>query len=95
MKQNTCIGVMVIESTFALISMGLLFSDIGAVIYPISLLIFASVLAPFYIRLREESDEVKKRKIRRNMALVLLIPIVIAVVMVAVVVTALMIYFSA
>ena len=95
MKQNTCIGVMVIESTFALISMGLLFSDIGAVIYPISLLIFAAVLAPFYIRLREESDEAKKRKIRRNMALVLLIPIVIAVVMVAVFVTALMIYFSA
>ena len=95
MKQNTCIGVMVIESTFALISMGLLFSDIGTVIYPISLLIFAAVLAPFYIRLREESDEAKKRKIRRNMALVLLIPIVIAVVMVAVVVTALMIYFSA
>ena len=62
MKQNTCIGVMVIESTFALISMGLLFSDIGAVIYPISLLIFAAVLAPFYIRLREESDEAKKKK---------------------------------
>ena len=95
MKQNTCIGVLVIESSFALISMVLLFSVIGAVIYPISLQIFAAVLAPFYIRLREESDEAKKRKIRRNMALVLLIPIVIAVDMVAVVVTALMIYFSA
>ena len=95
MKQNTCIGVMVIESTFALISMGLLFSDVGTLIYPISLAIFAAVLSPFYLRLKKAEDEEKKRKIRRNMALVLLIPIVIAVVMVAVVVTALMIYFSA
>ena len=94
MKQNTCIGVMVIESTFALISMGLLFSDIGAVIYPISLLIFAAVLAPFYIRLRKKPDEAKKRKIRRNMALVLLIPIVVAVVAVVLVVIALMLLYA-
>jgi hypothetical protein len=53
---------MVIESTFALISMGLLFSRIGAVIYPISLLIFAAVLAPFCIRLRKEPDEAKKER---------------------------------
>ena len=95
MKKDTFIVVMALEGFAALVAMGLMFSDMGAVIYPISLAIFAAVLAPFYIRLRKEPDEAKKRKIRRNMALVLLIPIVIAVVMVAVVVTALMIYFSA
>ena len=95
MKKDTFIVVVIIEGLAALVSMGLLFSDMGAVIYPISLLIFAAVLAPFYICLRKEPDEAKKRKIRRNMALILLIPIVAAVVVIAVVVTALMIYFSA
>ena len=85
---------MLTEGLVALVSMGLLFSDMGAVIYPISLAIFAAVLAPFYIRLRKEPDEAKKRKIRRNMALVLLIPIVIAAVAVALVVTALMLLYA-
>ena len=94
MKRNTFIDVMVIESIVALISMGLLFSDVGALIYPISLAIFAVVLAPFYIRLRKEPDEAKKRKIRRNMALVLLIPIAVAVVAVVLVVIGLMILYA-
>ena len=93
MKKDTFIAVMITESIVALVSMGLLFSDVGAVIYLIALAVFAAVLAPFCIRLRKELDETKKRKIRRNMALVLLIPIVIAVVVVTLVVTALMIYF--
>ena len=94
MKKDTFIVVMLTEGLVALVSMGLLFSDMGAVIYPISLAIFAAVLAPFYIRLRKEPDEAKKRKIRRNMALVLLIPIVIAAVAVALVVTALMLLYA-
>ena len=78
----------------ALVSMGLLFSDVGAVIYLIALVVFAAVLAPFYIRLRKKPDEAKKRKIRRNMALVLLIPIVVAVVAVALVVIGLIILYA-
>ena len=94
MKKNTFIVVMVIEGLAALVSMGLLFSDVGAVIYLIALAVFAAVLAPFYIRLRKEPDEAKKRKIRRNMVLVLLIPIVVAVVAVILVVTALMLLYA-
>ena len=94
MKQNTFMGVMVIESIFALISMGLLFSDVGALIYPISLAIFAVVLAPFYLGLKKTEEEAKKRKIRLWMALLMLIPIVAAIVAIALVVTALMILYS-
>ena len=94
MKKETFIAVMITEGIVALVSMGLLFSDVGAVIYLIALAVFAAVLAPFFIRLRKEADEEKKRKIRRNMALVLLIPIAVAAVAVAVVVISLMIYYA-
>lgn len=94
MKKETFIAVMTTEGIVALVSMGLLFSDVGAVIYLIALAVFAAVLAPFFIRLRKEADEEKKRKIRRNMALVLLIPIAVAAVAVAVVVISLMIYYA-
>ena len=94
MKKDTFIVLMVIEGFLALASMGLLFSDVGAVIYLIALAAFAIVLAPFFICLRKESDEAKKRKIRRNMALILLIPIAAAAVAIAVVVIGLMLYFA-
>ena len=93
MKKETFIAVMTTEGIVALVSMGLLFSDVGAVIYLIALAVFAAVLAPFFIRLRKEPDEAKKRKIRRNMVLVLLIPIAIAAVAVVAVVVSLMLYF--
>ena len=66
---------MVIEGFFALIAMGLLFSDMGAIIYLYAAVVFSVVLAPFAICLKKEEDEAKKRKIRRNMALILLLPI--------------------
>ena len=94
MKHNTFAVVMIVEGIFALISMGLLFSDVGALIYPISLAIFAAVLAPFCILLRKQADESKKRKLRLWMALLLLIPIVVAIVAVAILVIALMLYFA-
>lgn len=93
MKHNTFIVTMVIEGFFALVSMGLLFPDMGALIYPISFLLFAVVLAPFFICLRRTSDQETKRKIRRNIALVLLIPIVVALAMIALIIIALMSYF--
>ena len=94
MKKDTFLVVMIVEGFAALVSMGLLFSDVGAIIYLISAVVFGVVLAPFFVRLKKVTDEAKKRKIRRNMALVLLIPIVIAAVAVALVVAALMIFYA-
>ena len=89
MNRNTFVFLMIFEGFFALAAMGLLFSDVGALIYPISLAIFAAVLSPFYLRLKKAEDEEKKRKIRRNMTLVLLIPVAAAAVAIVVVVAAL------
>ena len=94
MKKETFVLVMIVEGFAALVSMGLLFSDVGALIYLISLALFAVVLAPFWLCLRKEQDEEKKKKIRRNMALVLLLPIVAAIVAIVLVVIALMLTFS-
>ena len=86
MKKDLFILAMIVEGIAALISMGLLFSDVGAVIYPISLAIFAAVLFPFYLSLKKATDEKKKEKIRRNMALVMLIPIAAGIIAVLAVV---------
>lgn len=94
MTKNSFISLMVIEGFFSLVSMGLLCSDLGAVIYPISLAVFAVVLAPFFVWLKKTEDEAKKRKIRLYMVLLLLLPIVVAVASVVYVVTALMLYFA-
>lgn len=90
MKKETFIVVVIVEVLVALIAMGLLFSDVGALIYPISLAIFSAVLAPFFIRLKKESNEEKRRKIRRNMVLVMLLPIFAAIATIVLVVIALM-----
>ena len=44
MKKETFIAVIITEGIVALVSMGLLFSDVGAWIYLISAVIFAAVL---------------------------------------------------
>ena len=94
MNRNTFVCLMIIESFFALISMGLLFSDVGALIYPISLAIFAVVLAPFGLWLKKTDEEAKKRKIRLGMVLIMLLPIAAAMIAVLYVVTVLMVYFA-
>ena len=94
MNRNMFIFVMVFEAFFALAAMGLLFSDVGALIYPISLAIFAAVLAPFYLRLKKAEDEEKKREIRRNIALVMLLPIIAGLVAIVMVAVALMLLFG-
>ena len=94
MNRNTFVCLMIVESFFALVSMGLLFSDVGALIYPISLAIFAAVLAPFYLWLKKTDEEAKKRKIRLWMALIMLLPVVAAMITVLYVVTVLMLYFG-
>ena len=75
MSRNTFVFSMIFEGFFAFAAMGLLFSDVGAIIYLISAVVFGVVLAPFFIRLKKVTDEAKKRKIRRNIALIMLLPI--------------------
>ena len=94
MKKDTFIVLMVIEGFFALIAMGLLFSDIGAIIYLYDAVAFSVVLAPFAICLKKETDEAKKRKIRRNMALILLLPIAAGLIAIALVVIALFMLYA-
>ena len=94
MKKETFIPVMIAEVLADLVSMGLLFSDIGALIYPISLALFAAVLAPFYLRMKKEPEEAKKRKLRQWMVLIMLIPMLAAVAAIGYVVFALFLYFS-
>ena len=94
MKKDTFIVLMVIESFFALIAMGLLFSDMGAIIYLYASVVFSVVLAPFAICLKKETDEAKKRKIRRTMALILLIPIAAGLIAIALVVIALFMLYA-
>ena len=94
MNRKAFAVLMVIESFFALVSMGLLFSDVGALIYPISMAVFAAVLAPSWLRLKREEAEEEKRQIRRKMALILLIPIAAGVIAFVYVAAILVIGFS-
>ena len=94
MKKDMFTFLMSVETIVALLAMGLMFSDVGALIYPISLAIFAAVQAPFFIRLKKAEDEAKKRKIRLIMVLVMLVPIIVAAVAVAIVVGALFVYYG-
>ena len=94
MNRNTFVFLMIFEGFFALAAMGLLFSDVGALIYPISLAIFAAVLAPFCLALKKTEEEAKKRKLRLCMVLLMLIPIVTAAAAIGYVVVALMMYYA-
>ena len=94
MNRNTFIFSMIIEEFFAFAAMGLLFSDMGAIIYLYAAAIFFVALAPLAIRLKKETDEAKKRKIRRNMALILLLPIVAGLIAIALVVIGLMMLYA-
>lgn len=91
LNRNTFRVLLVVEFFVALISMGLLFSDMGAIIYLIASVVFAIVLTPFFLRLKKATDEEQKKKIRRNIALVLLIPTAIAAVVVLLVIVVLFI----
>ena len=90
MSKKIFVIFMPLEFLAALIAAALLFSDVGAIIYPIAAAVFCAVLAPFFIRLKKEQDETKKKKIRRNIVLILLLPILAAFAAIALVVIALM-----
>ena len=94
MKKGIFIILFVIELFVALIMMGWMFADIGAVIYLIVLAVFAAVLSPLFKKLKKETDEDKKRKIRRKIVLILFVPSAIALVLVAVLLVNLITYYS-
>ena len=94
MKKEIFVPVMIAEVLADLLSMGLLFSDVGALIYPISLALFAAVLAPFYLCMKKVTEESKKRKLRLWMVLIMLLPMVAAVVTIGTVIYALLLYYG-
>lgn len=93
MKKTSFIILLIIEFFAGLIAMGLLFPDVGALIYLIAAVVFSVVLAPFFVCLRRATEETKKAKIRRNMLLIMLIPTIVAIFMVVAVVVSLIAYF--
>ena len=94
MKKTTFTILLIIEIIAGLIAVGLLLSDLGALSYLIGIAIFAVVLLPFLMRLKKENNESRKEKIRRNIFLVMLTPMVIALIAIAYVVISLVIYFA-
>ena len=92
MKKIPFVILMVIELLAALPAAGMLFADLGAVIYLIAILVYAAVLAPFFVRLKKTAEEEKKKKIRRNILLIPLIPIGVAIAMMVIVIVSLFLY---
>ena len=93
MKKSAFIVLMPAAVLAALIAMGLLFSDVGALIYLIALGLFAAVLTPFFLKLKRETDESKKRKIRLIIFLIQLTPVAVAIVAIVIFVIAMMSMF--
>lgn len=93
MKKNSFIALLIVELVADLIAMGLLFSNVGALIYPIAAVAFAVVLAPFFVCLKKATEETKKEKIRRNILLIMLLPAIVAILAVIAVVVAMLAYF--
>lgn len=93
MKKASFILLFTLELIWAMIAMGLLMSDLGAICYLIAAVIFTVVLTPFFIKLKKTDDETKKGKIRRNILLLLLIPIIFALSSIIAVLVALFTYF--
>ena len=89
MTKKTFIILLTIEVFLAMIAMGLMLSDLGAYCYLVAAVLFTVVLTPFFIKLKKTEDEAKKNIIRRNILLVMLLPIAIALVLFVLVVIAL------
>ena len=52
MNRNTFIFSFAFESFFAFAAIGLLFNNVGSIVYLYALLALSAVLAPFFIRLK-------------------------------------------
>lgn len=94
MKKGTFIVLLVLELFGDMLAMGLLLNSIGAYCYLVAAVLFALVLTPFFLALKKTEEEEKKRKIRRNMFLVMLIPMGVALAVILYFLICMMIYFA-
>lgn len=94
MKKALYILLLAAECIVGLLLMGLVYSNIG---WPVCLLILAVVAVLLVLllrRYRKEQDAAARSRLRRRIALVLLIPIALGVLLAAYVVISLMLYFG-
>ena len=94
MRKDSFILLFTVELLLAMACMGLLMSNLQEFSYLIAIAIFAAVLSPFFIKLKKTAEEEKKQTVRRNILLVLLIPITIAFAVIFAVIIALMTMFA-
>ena len=92
MKKELFILLLTVELILGTLAMAMLMSDLGALCYLVSTAIYAVVLTPFYFMLKKTEDEVKKGKIRRNLILLLLLPILLALGAIVIVAITLLMY---
>ena len=85
--------ILILEFLLALLMMGWMFSDFGALIYLVSSVVLITIMSLFLNYLKKETDEKKRRKIRRQLLLVMLIPTVVGLGLAAFVVISLMTYY--
>ena len=93
MGKDLFLAILIVEFLSGLLMMGLLFSDVGALIYPIASLVFVVVLSLFFKHLKKETDEEKKKKMRRTIVMIMFVPMAIGLSVIAYVVVSLMMYF--
>ena len=94
MKGSTFKTFFTVEVIVALIAMGLMFSDLGAIVYVLSAILFAAVLVPLLVAIKRADSEAKKKRLRLIIVLLTGIPIVVAVALIICVVVALLLYFE-
>ena len=73
--------------------MGWMFADFGALIYLVSSVVLIAIMSLFFNYLKKETDEKKRKKIRRQLLLAMLVPTVVGLGLAAFVVISLMTYY--
>ena len=94
MKKLPFIILLTVELLASLISVGLLLANLGILSYLIAAVLFAAMLTPFFRKLIKADDETKRAAIRRNILLIMLIPITLAILAILAVVISLFLYLS-
>ena len=94
MKKLPFIILLTVELLASLISVGLLLANLGILSYLIAAVVFAALLTHFFRKLKKTDDETKRAAIRRNILLILLIPIALAILAILAVVISLFLYLG-
>lgn len=85
--------ILILEFLLALLMMGWMFADFGALIYLVSSVVLIAIMSLFFNYLKKETDEKKRRKIRHQLLLAMLVPTVVGLGLAAFVVISLMTYY--